>query len=244
VRVRPLNLAEERVYVVVFHDITSLKWRDLQNRMFLHDLGNMLTGLGYWSEELVEATSENAAAQIIAMVRRMNDSLESHRLLSQCESGEMKLSPQRITSDVLVADLHAWFDKGASEAQCEFVIKPVHVALNLVTDMPLLMRVLGNLIKNAIEASEPGRAVTLAILARDDSTTFSVHNAGVIPELVAAQLFKSRLSTKGRGRGLGMYAVQVFGEQLLGGHVEFESTNELGTVFRFTLPNAPAVEVH
>jgi sensor histidine kinase regulating citrate/malate metabolism len=73
----------------------------------------------------------------------------------------------------------------------------------------------------------------------ETETEFVVHNVGTIPQNAADQLFKRRFSTKGRSRGLGIYAVQVFGEQYLGGHVEFESSLERGTLFRFTLPNQP-----
>jgi signal transduction histidine kinase len=36
-----------------------------------------------------------------------------------------------------------------------------------------------------------------------------------------------------------MYSVQVFGEQYLGGRVDFETSRERGTVFRFVVPNLP-----
>jgi signal transduction histidine kinase len=141
----------------------------------------------------------------------------------------------------LVTDLKNWFNGMAADKRCEFVVECEATALNLVVDAALLIRVLGNLIKNAIEASKPGSTVTLTIGSEQDRTVFALHNPGVIAPSVAKQLFKSRFTTKGPGRGIGMYTVQVLGEHLLGGRVAFESTEASGTVFRFTLPNAPSL---
>lgn len=237
VRVRPLDLSGERVYVLVFHDVTAAKWHNLQNRMFLHDLANMLTGLSGWSSVLADEPASEAATEIIHMVRRLGDTLKSHRLLLQCESGELKLAPQPVAVDVLTADLKAWFEPIAAARQCHFLIDCKTGALKLVTDIPLLVRVLGNLVSNAIEASAPGATVTLTLCPEELQTVFTVHNPGFIPKDAASQLFKSRFSTKGAGRGLGMYSVQVFGEQYLGGHVDFETSMDQGTVFRFAIPN-------
>jgi nitrogen fixation/metabolism regulation signal transduction histidine kinase len=241
VRVRPLDWNGERVYVVVFQDITAVKWRELQSQLFLHDLANVVTGLAGWSSMLIDESSSEVAASIVEMVQRLTDSLHSHQLLLQCEAGELRLTPTPILADELTSHLQVWFKPIAKDKRCNFVIARKQEHLNLVTDAPLLLRVIGNLVTNALEASHPGETVTLTILTRTDHTVFAVHNPGVIAEDAANQLFKTRFSTKGHGRGLGMYTVQVFGEQYLGGHVDFETSDEHGTVFRFAVPNAPAV---
>jgi signal transduction histidine kinase len=156
-----------------------------------------------------------------------------------CEAGERSLSPQPVIAEELSTRLKSLYTSSANKKQCLFIVVWEPGAVHLVTDLTLLLRVLGNLITNAIEASEAGARVTVTVQPKEHETAFLIHNEGVIPELTAAQLFKTRLSTKGPGRGLGMYSVQVFGEQYLGGHVDFESSREDGTVFRFTLPNTP-----
>lgn len=240
VRVSPLKLGDSNVYIAIFQNISELKWAELQQRMFLHDMANVLMGLNGWSELLARETTTEAAASIVDLVRQLSDSLNSQRLLMQCEMGEFRLQPQQIHLDSLKENLQDLFTPIASEKSCRIVVRLEPGTSNLVTDLSLLLRVLGNLIKNAFEATQSSTTVTVTVEPSDEQTVFTVHNVGAMPTDTAERLFKRRFSTKGRSRGLGIYAVQVFGEQYLGGHVEFESSEEYGTLFRFTLPNAPS----
>ena len=102
----------------------------------------------------------------------------------------------------------------------------------------LLRRVIGNLIRNALEASSPGDTVTVSF-DNDGSPEFSVHNQSVMTEDVSLQLFQRSFSTKeGPGRGIGTYSVKLLTERYLGGTVGFESpAPEGGTTFHLRLPN-------
>jgi sensor histidine kinase regulating citrate/malate metabolism len=53
---------------------------------------------------------------------------------------------------------------------------------------------------------------------------------------VQLQIFVRSYSTKGKGRGLGTYAMKLFTEKYLGGRIDFESRPETGTTFRVELP--------
>ena len=59
----------------------------------------------------------------------------------------------------------------------------------------LLTRVLGNLIKNALEASTRGTTVTVSVHNRG-TPTFCVHNESAMSEEVKAQMFQRSFSTK------------------------------------------------
>lgn len=241
VRISPLTLGGERVYVLVMHDITTVKWRELQERMFLHDLANMLAGLSGWSEEMAAVPSAEAAIEIVTMTKRLNETLENHRLLLRVEAGQQTLCPVVIDFSGIASTLRTWFVGHECARQRSFDIRCCGEQGTLETDQQLLLRVLGNLIKNAFEATPPDTVVTLLIStevnAAGTRTLFEVHNPGVIAESAAQKLFHGRFSTKGRERGLGLHAVQVLGEHCLGGAVDFTSTIERGTTFRFALPN-------
>lgn len=107
----------------------------------------------------------------------------------------------------------------------------------IVSDGAILRRIIGNLVKNALEASALGGTVTLSAAREGEGVVFVVHNAEVMTEEVQLQLFQRSFSTKSsEGRGIGTYSVKLFGERYLKGKVEFTSSAPAGTTFRFTVP--------
>jgi signal transduction histidine kinase len=99
------------------------------------------------------------------------------------------------------------------------------------TDILLLRRIIGNMIKNALEASLPGSTIKLKAQKTEGKIIFSVHNPGFIDHDTQMQLFNRSFTTKGVGRGLGTYSMKLFGEKYLNGKVWFESSKEKGTTF-------------
>lgn len=101
------------------------------------------------------------------------------------------------------------------------------------------MRILGNMLKNGLEAILPGQAVTIDCFGQGDEVVFAVHNPGVIPEEVQLQMFQRSFSTKeDTGRGIGTYSMKLLGEGYLGGRVEFVSRLPEGTTFTLSLPKS------
>ena len=100
-----------------------------------------------------------------------------------------------------------------------------------------MKRCLGNLVKNALEASQPGDKVELRAEQEEKSVLFHVMSEPVIPQNIQLSLFKRSFSTKGGiGRGLGTYSIKLFIEQYLKGEVRFVSRPEEGTRFSIRLP--------
>jgi signal transduction histidine kinase len=96
---------------------------------------------------------------------------------------------------------------------------------------------LGNLIKNALEASTRGETVTVKSEKKGDAyVCFKVHNPAVMPENVQLQIFNRSFTTKGVGRGLGTYSVKLLTTRYLKGSVSFISNKESGTTFEISLP--------
>jgi hypothetical protein len=238
-RITPLLLGGEPVYFVMFQDITAVKWHELQERVFLHDLANLVMGLEGWVEELKEGHTEETTIQVLEMVHRLGESIESHRAIWRAEASDVRVTPEPISFARVVDELRSQLVASTCAKEHQLLVDVRAATAPLKTDRRLLIRVLGNLLKNAFEASPPEGAVTLTIRSAEDSTVFEVHNLGVIAKEVAAQLFLCRFSTKGVGRGLGLYSVQIFGEHYLGGQVTFTSSEADGTAFRLRLPNHP-----
>jgi signal transduction histidine kinase len=109
-------------------------------------------------------------------------------------------------------------------------------ALAFRSDYTLLSRVLGNMLKNALEATSAGESVTLGARHDADQVEFWVTNPGFMPRDVQLQVFQRSFSTKGQGRGIGTYSIRLFVTRYLQGTVDFTSSKELGTTFRVRLP--------
>ena len=110
--------------------------------------------------------------------------------------------------------------------------------LPLVSDRTLVNRVLGNMVKNALEAIEPGQRVLLGCTGSTDAVEFWVQNPGIMPREVQLQVFQRSFSTKGRGRGLGTYSIKLLTEHYLNGKAWFTTSIDEGTTFVIRLPAA------
>ena len=109
------------------------------------------------------------------------------------------------------------------------------VNVSFETDRLLLQRVIINLLKNALEATEVNGVVRVDIKEINNKLVFFVRNNGIIPEEVRLQIFQRSFSTKDRTRGIGTYSVKLVTENYLKGKVSFISNEAEGTIFKVEL---------
>jgi len=103
-------------------------------------------------------------------------------------------------------------------------------------DLFALGRVFRNLITNAIQATQPGGAVTITTTRSDGEVVVSVADtgSGIPPERLAA-IFDDFVTTKRRGLGLGLAISKRIVEQL-DGTIAVESEVGRGTAFPLRFP--------
>ena len=87
------------------------------------------------------------------------------------------------------------------------------------------------MLKNALEATDEGAAVSIGCKDKKDKVLFWVHNNEFIPRDVQLQIFKRSFSTKGSGRGLGTYSMKLLTIKYLKGSIYFTSNKDEGTFF-------------
>jgi PAS domain S-box-containing protein len=110
-----------------------------------------------------------------------------------------------------------------------------HSAFMVLSDELPCYALLANLLKNAVEASPEGGAVTLD-LRTSDVHVISVHNAGVIPETIRDVFFEKYVTMgKMQGTGLGTYTARLIATAL-GGDIAFTTSAGTGTTLTVTLP--------
>ncbi|HEY8744114.1 MAG TPA: ATP-binding protein, partial [Chloroflexota bacterium] len=133
--------------------------------------------------------------------------------------------------------------------------KGVQLAVTTPAALPLVLadaqrvsQVLRNLLQNAITATPEGGTVTLSALAGDPAEVCVADTGVGIPPEHLPNLFErfyrvdpARNRATG-GSGLGLAIVKQLVEQQ-GGSVVAESTVGQGSIFRLTLPLAPASAV-
>jgi signal transduction histidine kinase len=238
---RPIEFDGEWFTVFSVLDISSEKRRKLLERIFFHDVLNTASGVKGLSDLLANDGLELERAKLIAgliseSTERLIEEIQCQRDLTAAESGDLEISPRNLKSnailDRIVRELHS-SDVGRGKV---LKVYPDSETIEMVSDPVLLRRVMVNLVKNALEATEPGGVVTLGCYESEDGAQFIVHNAGVMASEVQFQIFSRSFSTKGSGRGIGTYSIKLIGEKYLGGRVSFVSSLEAGTRFSVQLP--------
>ena len=148
---------------------------------------------------------------------RLIEEIESQRDLASAERGELAPKPVRIASRRLLEDL-AGFYRGHEVARGKSIeLDPGTEDVQLSADRVLLSRVLGNMLKNALEATPDGGVVKAGCRKDGDGLVFWVNNPAVMSEESKLQVFMRSYSTKGADRGLGTYSMKLITERYLEG---------------------------
>jgi signal transduction histidine kinase len=106
----------------------------------------------------------------------------------------------------------------------------------IMADRDQLKQVFFNLIKNAMEAMQPGGRLTVKVRTAEDSVYVAIADTGSgIKAEDLARLFQPYHTTKVSGHGLGLMIVQRILRDH-GGHVGIESKEGVGTVVTLQLP--------
>jgi len=234
-----ITFGERRLVLLFLQDITiPERWAAIE-RVFFHDIANLIGGL-QGAAHLLDGEDKEETRELADMLRqttaRLSNEVAIQRALLKDEMSGYQIMPQEVSASQVIEDLRRVFSlhpvaKGKSLRLPE-AIPPA----SFTTDLALVLRILTNMVINALEATEEGGEVRLWIEQDEGAIAFCVWNKQHIPEGVARRVFQRHFSTKEEsGRGLGTYAMKLFGEQFLGGIVGFTTSESDGTVFRLCL---------
>jgi hypothetical protein len=230
--------------VCVLRDVSEENRRRSLERIFYHDVLNMAGGIQGLAELLRKQGSaepgqdEQYKQWMVDLSRRLTEEILHQRRFVAAERGEFEPDLGIVALDDLLREVQALYGSH-SVAEGRNLLLGELCSSHILSDLSILRRILGNLVKNALEATPRGGTVTLSSHEAEATVAIAVHNPGVIPPDVQLQIFRRSFSTKGEsGRGLGSYSVKLFGERYLKGKVGFTSNEESGTTFTITLPRA------
>ena len=236
VQTTPLQCGSHKMLVFVLQDISSAKRRDVLERVFLHDINNILGALTGYCSLLEHKNDNHITKQIIRIAERLRDEVSTQELLISAEKGILQPKVQQTALRDIISRLNDIFSEHKCAEEKTVIYQPV-AEIEISTDPVLLHKILVNMLKNALEATPAGGEVKLSFDIEPNAIRFRVHNHGFIPETTLLNIFHRSFSTKpGSGRGIGTYSMKLFGENYLHGQVGFTSSEEEGTVFYIELP--------
>jgi len=237
----PIYQGNELFVILSISDISDRTRRRSLERIFFHDLMNTASALKIILEELV---SEQAApsppaelkSQVLNGISQLMEQIKEQQGLLAAENAQLNLNIRSARSRHLLSEVAAYYENFEIARDRNIIIAEESADIEFETDRMLIFRVLGNMMKNALEACQPGETVTLACEKQDAGIAFKVHNPGVIPRQVQFQLFQRAFSTKAEGRGLGTYSMKLLTEHYLGGRISYTTSSKKGTCFRAWYP--------
>jgi len=240
----PLMLNDESFVLMAAEDISDEKRRQVLERTFFHDILNTATVIDGATKLMLsmEPGEDDAVVKdIIGQVsERLINEFVMQRALSEMENQSLEPTPDTVEARILLEGLLLSYAVHELAAGRVLELEPDSDEIEFVVDKALLGRVLGNLLKNAVEASQPGETISVGCSKVEmDRVEFWVHNAAVMPEHVRMQVSERSFSTKGRGRGIGTYSIKLLTERYLEGAVSFASQPGNGTTFRVSYPLTP-----
>ena len=242
----PVNIEGRSLVVVSIRDIADENRRQVLERTFFHDVLNSAGGALGIANLLVESEDleevQEFAPLLVFVTEQMIAEIQSQRDMLAAERGELTVTTKDFgTLQLLLEVLNTYASHPVAEGRVLELAPGAND--NLVhTSKTLLQRVLGNMVKNALEAAQPGGTVRLGCDHLGDEFCFWVNNPEVMPRATQLQVFNRSFSTKGLGRGIGTYSIRLLGERYLGGRVSFDSTDAEGTTFRIHLPVQPGAK--
>jgi signal transduction histidine kinase len=245
VKTTPFEIAGSTYVMVSFSDISDLKRRGALERIFFHDILNTASSFRVYLDLLGRGDTSRERRQSLlerlsAVCDTLEEEIQGQKLMLSAENGTLRAQRNLIESHALAAQV-ARQAEGLETARGRTVaLAPFSEQFTFVSDDALVKRILGNMLKNALEASPEGTVVTIGFRRHGESEILlSVHNASFMDRAVQVQVFRRYFSTRGEGRGLGTWGMRLLAEEYLGGRISFSTSPESGTTFSLMLPLKP-----
>ena len=242
IHVAPLQVKEETFFVVSFSDNSDSVRKRILERTFFHDIINTagaLTGIVGLLKDDVPENIKPEVEFVEESFKYLVAEIQNQKYMMDAENKQLVLQIAGIDTVEELKSVSKLYE-GHDVASSKTITLDDHcINKRLYTDQRLLRRILENMVKNALEASDEGSVVTLGCSMDDNNKKciiFWVHNDKCMDERVQNLVFYRSFSTKGVGRGLGTYSMKLFGETFLKGKVGFFTNKEEGTRFYIKLP--------
>lgn len=240
VRSTPLQIEEEKFLIVTMQDITRLQKLQCLERVFIHDIVNLATAISGLSDFAKDCEPDDLPLLFKAIsntTTRLFGEVKLQRVLASDKPENYIPKQDQITLKEIFEETIDSISGHVATKNRKLRKPEIVPEKSFHTDKTLLLKVLQNMLINAFENSDEGRAVRFWVDCGKKDLTFCVWNHRVIPLAMHGRIFQRNYTTKiENGHGLGTYSMKIFGEGFLGGKISFASSEDKGTVFRFNMP--------
>jgi PAS domain S-box-containing protein len=233
------DVSERVALEKVREDLTHMIVHDLRN-----PLGSIMGSLQLIHTAFVERDETLPIAKLLSVAMRSGQKLylliDSLLDLGRLEAGETELSRIPVSVEVLaqeaVEQIHP-FALGKKQDLSTRVAPELH---EVFVDRDLILRVLTNLLDNAVKFTHRNGHITLSAERVEDEVLFTVADDGIGVSPESQQYVFERFTrlenadgVKGTGLGLAFCKLAV---EAHGGRIWVESEVDKGSQFKFTLP--------
>jgi signal transduction histidine kinase len=219
----------------------AIRMRDDLLAAVSHDLKNPLAAISLIGVRLQRAGGDARAARTAEMLLRaahhMDDLIVNLQNLARMQTGEPVLALAPTALDEVLRQAVELLGPIAEQRGARLALELAHLPV-VRCDATQVLRVLSNLIGNAIRFTPAGQAITVSVAAGDEQVTLTIADRGPgIPPDHLPHLFEPYWSgwpehgTLGLGLAIARGIVQAHG-----GRIWAESEPGQGSTFSFTLP--------
>ena len=249
-----LGEKKELIYLVgIERDISKTKAVERMKTEFIslasHQLRTPLSAVKWFGKMLADGEAGPLSKTQAEYLNKINESNEREIQLvnsllnvSRIDSGKIKLSPKP-------TDIKSLIEATVSDLRVGLNNKKRKILVDIPEDLPLdevdpdLMRhVYMNLLMNAVNYSDENDSIKIDISLKNGELLTKISDTGIgIPAAEEARIFEkffrgsNALKKETDGSGLGLYLTKTIVESS-GGKIWFESKENAGTTFWFTIP--------
>jgi PAS domain S-box-containing protein len=234
-------------------DITKQKEADAAKSEFVslasHQLRTPIAGMR-WSAELLlldqdrplEPRQLRYVHRLLESIERLNTLVDDFLRASRLELGTLEADPKPVALAELCSSVVEDLSVTARDRQITVKTHYDPSVGEITTDPQLLRMIITNLLSNAIKYTKPQGVAALSYERGRDVISIAVSDNGMgIPlkeqPWIFSKLFRASNAQKKvpDGTGLGLYIARK-AANVLGGRIDFTSTEDVGTAFTVILP--------